>query len=55
MIKPVLYLFEGGEPEEVITGIKNIKEWVDKEYETYLKKINETNSKRANKKVQRDS
>lgn len=33
MIKPVLYLYEGGEPEDIIYGIKNIKIYIDKLYE----------------------
>ena len=46
MNKLVLYIFEGNELEEVITGLKNIKKYL-KEYED--------NTKRDTKKVEIDS
>lgn len=46
MNKLVLYIFEGNELEEVITGLKNIKKYL-REYED--------NTKRDTKKVERDS
>lgn len=46
MNKLVLYIFEGNELEEVITGLKNIKKYL-KEYED--------NTKRDTKKVERNS
>ncbi len=54
MIKPVLYLFEGGELEETIMGIKKIKAWVDKDYERYLERYEEA-TKRTSKEIQGDS
>ena len=46
MSKLVLYIFEGSELEEVITGLKNIKKYI-KEYED--------STKRDTKKVERNS
>lgn len=46
MSKLVLYVFEGGELEEVITNLKKIKQRI-KEYED--------NTKRNTKKVERNS
>ena len=45
MSKLVLYVFEGGELEEVITNITKIKNKI-KEYENF--------TKRSSKKIQRD-
>ena len=50
MNKPVLYIFEGNEVEEVITGLKRIKQYIDKEY----KKRYAGNTKRSSKEVQGD-
>ena len=51
MSKFALYIFEGGELEEVISGIKRIKKFIDKEY---IKRY-EANTEEGSKKVQRDS
>lgn len=51
MIKPVLYIYEEGELEEVITGLKRIKKYIDLAYKDKY----ENSSKRSSKKVQRDS
>lgn len=51
MSKYALYIFEGGELEEVISGLKNIKKFVDKEY---AKKY-ESNTERSSKKIPRNS
>ena len=50
MIKPILYLFEGGEPEEVISDIKQIKNYIDKYFKEYQLK-HEKATKRRSKKV----
>lgn len=51
MIKPILYIYDGGELEEVITGIKHIKKYIDKLY----KEKYESNTETSTKKVKGDS